>query len=120
MIRSHIPAAIGLLLAVTFAWSAEPDFSQVPGVVVAHSPASSGIYLGSAGDTFHYTDGVWARRLLYSQIRPAPIGTPPMRHTCGLLSSSVRARLSGTSRSHRNFALYLPPINARLFRRESA
>ncbi len=26
-----------------------PDFSQVPGVVVAHSPAASGIYIGSPG-----------------------------------------------------------------------
>jgi len=27
----------------------EPDHSRVPGVVVAHSPAASGIYIGSAG-----------------------------------------------------------------------
>ncbi|GAB3913643.1 hypothetical protein GCM10028803_58060 [Larkinella knui] len=24
-----------------------PDFSRVPGVIVAHSPASSGLYIGS-------------------------------------------------------------------------
>ncbi len=27
--------------------SAQPDFTQVPGVVVAHSPASSGVFIGS-------------------------------------------------------------------------
>ena len=37
-----------LLLAATTG-AAEPDFSQVPGVVVAHTPASSNIYFGSPG-----------------------------------------------------------------------
>jgi hypothetical protein len=40
---------IYLLLSTAVASSADPDFSNVPGVVVSHSPASSGIYLGSAG-----------------------------------------------------------------------
>ncbi len=31
------------------AWCAEPDWSKVPGVVVAHSPASKKVYLGSPG-----------------------------------------------------------------------
>ncbi len=40
---------LSMLALTTAASAAEPDFSKVPGVVVSHSPASSGIYLGSAG-----------------------------------------------------------------------
>jgi hypothetical protein len=32
---------------LVFSQEVKPDFSKVPGIVVAHSPASSGIYLGS-------------------------------------------------------------------------
>ena len=40
---------IAVALVAGSAWAAEPDFSKVPGTVVAHSPASSKIYLGSPG-----------------------------------------------------------------------
>ena len=37
----------GALLLLGCTGSREPDLARVPGVVIAHSPASSGIYLGS-------------------------------------------------------------------------
>ena len=51
---SYYASVAALLGAVTIfppamAVSAEPDHSQVPGVVIAHSPAESGIYIGSPG-----------------------------------------------------------------------
>ena len=49
MTCTRTPALLGLFLTTTTALSAELDFSKVPGVVVSHSPASTGIYLGSAG-----------------------------------------------------------------------
>ena len=49
MTRKRLAALLGPLLLTTAASGAEFDFSKVPGVVVDHSPASSGIYLGSAG-----------------------------------------------------------------------
>ena len=49
MTCTRIAVSIGLFLLTAAATAAEPDFSKVPGVVVDHSPASSGIYLGSAG-----------------------------------------------------------------------
>jgi hypothetical protein len=45
-------ALVSLTLSFAVAWAREPlpcDFSQVPGVVIAHSPAASGIYIGSPG-----------------------------------------------------------------------
>ena len=39
----------GLLALASAVWAAEPDLSKVPGVVITHSPASSGIYVGSPG-----------------------------------------------------------------------
>jgi hypothetical protein len=45
------PLALSLVAAGRIALSAEaadaPDFSAVPGVVITHSPASSGLYIGS-------------------------------------------------------------------------
>lgn len=38
--------ALGCCAAV---WADEPDFSHVPGIVIAHTPASSGVYFGSPG-----------------------------------------------------------------------
>ena len=49
MTCTRITALLALLVPTAGASSAEPDSSKVPGVVVSHSPASSGIYLGSAG-----------------------------------------------------------------------
>ncbi len=54
MKRSPCPHLVALLGAALFAVTAnastaEPDHSQVPGVVIAHSPAASGIYIGSPG-----------------------------------------------------------------------
>ena len=37
------------LLIGTVASAAEPDFSKVPGTIIAHSPASSKVYIGSPG-----------------------------------------------------------------------
>ena len=48
MTCTRIATALILFLPTVVATAAEPDFSKVPGVVVDHSPASSGIYLGSA------------------------------------------------------------------------
>ncbi len=48
MTCTRIATALILLLPTIAATAAEPDFSKVPGVVVDHSQASSGIYLGSA------------------------------------------------------------------------
>ena len=44
----RLMASFGLLLLTTAASGAELDSSKVPGVMIDHSPASSGIYLGSA------------------------------------------------------------------------
>lgn len=41
-----------LVWTMSLAWSDDPqapDFREVPGVVIAHSPAASGIYIGSPG-----------------------------------------------------------------------
>ena len=46
------PAAMLIVLLIlegTRANDARPDFSSVPGVVIHHSPARSGIYIGSPG-----------------------------------------------------------------------
>lgn len=47
----HVVALLGAALVAVTAngSSAEPDHSQVPGVVIAHSPAASGVYIGSPG-----------------------------------------------------------------------
>ena len=47
--RTFLFCLIGLLLTNGAVRSAEPDLSKVPGVVVAHSPASTKVYLGSPG-----------------------------------------------------------------------
>lgn len=53
--RHRAAVAIVLLMAVTCLGIVraneprEPDHSRVPGVVIAHSPAASGIYIGSPG-----------------------------------------------------------------------
>lgn len=47
-----VPVAALLAMATTYSQSADeakPDHSRVPGVVICHSPASSGIYIGSPG-----------------------------------------------------------------------
>ncbi|QDT18008.1 sialidase family protein [Alienimonas californiensis] len=53
--RSLLPLAAVLCLPIAVTASgadpATPDLSGVPGVVVAHSPASSGLYIGSPGLT---------------------------------------------------------------------
>ena len=49
MTHRRLVALLGLLLLTDAASGAELDLSKVPGVVIDHSPASSGIYLGSAG-----------------------------------------------------------------------
>jgi hypothetical protein len=48
MICRGITSLLGLFLLTTAASGADLDISRVPGVVIDHSPASSGIYLGSA------------------------------------------------------------------------
>ena len=48
-ILAFTTAALSLLALGAKANAAEPDFSRVPGTVVAHTPASSGIYFGSPG-----------------------------------------------------------------------
>lgn len=40
---------VALLALAAVAQGAEPDFSKVPGTIVTHSPASSGVYIGSPG-----------------------------------------------------------------------
>ncbi|GAB4017616.1 sialidase family protein [Spirosoma koreense] len=48
MQRTHLPFLILFVFVLAQNLVAQtPDFSQVPGTVVAHSPASSGLYVGS-------------------------------------------------------------------------
>ena len=49
MTYTRIATSLVFFLPAIATTAAEPDFSKVPGVVVDHSAASSGIYLGSAG-----------------------------------------------------------------------
>ena len=46
------------MLSASRAWGAAADFSNVPGVVIAHWPASSQIYVGSPGIAI-LRDGVY-------------------------------------------------------------
>jgi hypothetical protein len=49
MTRKPVVTIFGMLLLTIAARGEDADFAKVPGVVVDHSPASTGVYLGSAG-----------------------------------------------------------------------
>ncbi|MEO2047864.1 MAG: hypothetical protein ABGX16_14995 [Pirellulales bacterium] len=51
VLQYGVPMAVALAVAevARIAFPTEPDQAQVPGVVIQHAPASSGIYVGSPG-----------------------------------------------------------------------